>query len=230
MFNRILNLLENDDRERLQKNLESIDLPRLTVLSEPNQPQDFSYFPESGIGSIMAVSPSGKSVEVGIFGREGMSPPNSLFEDDQAPFKVFMQVEGSAHRIRNEHLFAALIESRTMRKLLSRYAQTLFVQTAYTALTNATHRIDERLARSLLMVHDRTAGDRLPVTHDFLAALLNVRRPSVTTALHILEGHRLIVAERGQITIRDRQALQAFAGDAYGVPEREFARLIGAMR
>ena len=119
MFNRILNLLENNDRERLQTNLEPIDLQRLTVLSEPNKPQDFTYFPESGIGSIMAVSPSGMTAEVGIFGREGMSPPNSLFEDDQAPFKVFMQVEGSAHRIRNEHLFAALIESRTMRKLLS---------------------------------------------------------------------------------------------------------------
>lgn len=229
MFNRILNLLEDSDRERLRKNLEPAYLPRLTVLSEPDQPQDYSYFPESGIGSIMAVSPSGETVEVGIFGREGMTPPNSLFEDNQAPFKVFMQVDGSGHRIRNEHLFAAMVESRPMRTLLSRYAQTLFVQTAYTALANATHRVDERLARSLLMVHDRTAGDRLFVTHDFLAGLLNVRRPSVTTALHILEGHRFIVAERGQVTIRHRQALEAFAGDAYGVPEREFARLIGSM-
>lgn len=230
MLNRILNLLENSDRERLLRNLEPAYLPRLTVLSQPDQPQDYSYFPESGIGSIMAVSPSGETVEVGIFGREGMTPPNSLFEDDQAPFKVFMQVEGDGHRIRNEHLFAAMVESRPMRKLLSRYAQTLFVQTAYTALANATHRVDERLARSLLMVHDRTAGDRLSVTHDFLAGLLNVRRPSVTTALHILEGHRFIVADRGQVTIRNRQALEAFAGDAYGIPEREFTRLIGSMR
>ncbi|APO77775.1 Crp family transcriptional regulator protein (plasmid) [Rhizobium etli 8C-3] len=230
MFNRILNLLEDSDRERLLKYLEPVALPRLAVLSEPDQPQEFSYFPESGIGSIMAVSPSGETVEVGIFGREGMSPPNSLFEDDRAPFKVFMQVEGNGHKIRNEHLFAALVSSRTMRKLLSRYAQTLFVQTAYTALTNATHHVDERLARSLLMVHDRTAGDRLSVTHDFLAGLLNVRRPSVTTALHVLEGHRFIVAERGQVTIRNREALQAFAGDAYGIAEREFTRLIGSMR
>ena len=117
-----------------------------------------------------------------------------------------------------------------MRRLISRYAQTLFVQTAYTALSNATHRVDERLARWILMVHDRTVGNRLLLTHDFLAAVLNVRRPSVTTALHILEGRRFITAERGQVTIRDRAALEAFAGDAYGVPEREFARLIGSMR
>jgi len=91
-----------------------------------------------------------------------------------------------------------MVESRPMRKLLSRYAQTLFVQTACTALANATHRVDERLARSLLMVHDRTAGDRLSVTHDFLAGLLNVRRPSVTTALHILEGHRSLCPRGGR--------------------------------
>ena len=99
MFNRILNLLEINDRERLLARLEPVDLPRRFVLSEPNQPQDFSFFPEAGIGSIVSISPSGQTAEIGIFGAEGMSPPNSLFEDDQAPFRVFMQVAGHGHRI-----------------------------------------------------------------------------------------------------------------------------------
>jgi CRP-like cAMP-binding protein len=230
MFNRILNLLESNDRDRVLAKLEPIDLPRLFVLSESNQPQEYSFFPEAGIGSIVSTTPSGQTAEVGIFGVEGMSPPNSLFEDYQAPFKVFMQIAGYGYRLRNEDLFEALKESRSMRRLLSRYAQTLFVQTAYTALSNATHRIDERLARWILMVHDRTPGDRLPLTHDFLAEMLNVRRPSVTTALHILEGNRFIIAERGLVVVRDRAGLESFAGDAYGAPEREFKRLIGSMR
>jgi len=230
MFNRILSLLETKDREPLLAKLEPVDLPRLSTLSEPNQPQEFSFFLEAGIGSIISRSPSGQTAEVGIFGAEGMSPPNSLFEDNQAPFKVFMQIAGYGHRIRNDDLFEALKHSHSMRRLLSRYAQTLFVQTAYTALSNATHRIDERLARWILMVHDRTVGDRLLLTHDFLAEMLNVRRPSVTTALHMLEGYRFIIAERGLVTVRDRAGLEAFAGDAYGAPEREFKRLIGAMR
>jgi len=159
-----------------------------------------------------------------------MSPPSSLFEDDEAPFRVFMQVSGTGHRIRNTQLFSALAESRSLRRLLSRYAQALFVQSTYTGFSNAHHRIEERLARWPCMVHDRSEGDELRLTHDFLAAMLNVRRPGVTTALHVLEGHHLIMAKRGAVTVRNREALQKFAGDAYGVPEHEFERLIGSMR
>lgn len=230
MFNRLLNLLQVEDKERLLPLMEEVELPRLMVLAEANQPQEYSYFPETGIGSIMAVSSTGREAEVAIFGREGMSPPSSLFEDDQAPFRVFMQVAGKGQRIRNSELFEALAESRSLRKLLSRYAQSLFVQTAYTGFSNAHHRIEERLARWICMVHDRSEGDQLRLTHDFLAAMLNVRRPGVTTALHVLEGHHLVVAQRGSVIVRDREALQKFAGDAYGVPEREFERLIGSMR
>jgi hypothetical protein len=101
------------------------------------------------------------------------------------------------------------------------------VQAAYTALSNAVHQVDERLARWLLMCHDRTATDEISLTHEFLSLMLAVRRPSVTTAIHMLEGNRFISAERGFITIRDREGLEEFAADAYGGPEREYETILG---
>lgn len=80
------------------------------------------------------------------------------------------------------------------------------------------------------MVHHRVDGDDIELTHEFLSLMLAVRRPSVTTALHVLEGHRLIRADRGWLTIRDRAGLQTFAGDAYGRSEEEYARLIRPMK
>jgi hypothetical protein len=80
------------------------------------------------------------------------------------------------------------------------------------------------------MCHDRTEGDEIALTHEFLSVMLAVRRPSVTDALHVLEGRRFIKAERALITVRNRAALEAYAHDAYGVPEREYQRLIGPMK
>jgi CRP-like cAMP-binding protein len=126
-------------------------------------------------------------------------------------------------------LIEAVDKSATLRTLLLRYAQTLAIQTAYTALSNAVHQIDERLARWLLMCHDRVDGNDLALTHDFLSIMLAVRRPSVTTALHVLEGNGFIRSERGCIVVRNRAALEEFASDSYGAPEREYKRLIGPM-
>jgi CRP-like cAMP-binding protein len=99
------------------------------------------------------------------------------------------------------------------------------IQVAATALTNGRYEIGQRLARWLLMCQDRL-GDQLPLTHDFLALMLGVRRPGVTSAMHVLEGEQLIYAERGLIRIRSRQRLEEYAGAAYGVPEAEYRRLI----
>ena len=106
---------------------------------------------------------------------------------------------------------------------------TLWTQSTYTALSNAMHHVEERLARWILMCHDRVDGDRIELTHDFIAVMLGVRRPSVTTALHLLEGNKLIYSERGIVTVRDRLELEVFAADAYGIPEREYARVIGQL-
>jgi len=116
--------------------------------------------------------------------------------------------------------------NRNFNKLMVRSIEAFSVQLAYTAISNALHDVNERLARWLLMCHDRVSGNEIALTHEFISLMLAVRRPSVTTSLHILEGNRFITAERGSITIRNRAALEEFAHDAYGKPEEEYRRLM----
>jgi CRP-like cAMP-binding protein len=114
-----------------------------------------------------------------------------------------------------------------LHEMLLRFVQVMITQASFTALSNANQSIEERLARWLLMCHDRIAGDDIPLTHEFLSIMLAVQRPSVTTALHMIEGNGFIKANRGNITILDREALVEFADGTYGAPEAEYKRLIG---
>lgn len=141
--------------------------------------------------------------------------------------EVFVQVEGTAQRIPLSRLLAALPENPVFSNLLARFIQTFASQICYTALCNANCQVDERLARWLLMCHDRVDGDEIALTHDFISSRLSVRRPSITTALHVLEGRKFVRAERGRVTIRDRKGLEEFAGGFYGKAEEEYRRLIG---
>jgi CRP-like cAMP-binding protein len=225
--NRLLGQLPEESFLEIADSLEFVDLPRSYVFSEPLKDCNYSYFIESGIGSIVAVSPEGQQSEVGIFGREGMTPAYLILETAMTPYSIFMQVPGTGYRLPNETLFAVAQRSAPLRRLLLRYAYVLSIQTAYTGLSNSIHHVDVRLARWLLMCHDRTRSDQFSLTHEFLAVMLSVRRSSVTNALHMLEGNHLIYSERSLITIRDRRALEDFAGDAYGIPESEYVRLIG---
>lgn len=208
--------------------MKAIELPRLQLLVAAGVPPEFAYFPEEGIGSIVVRSPEGQSVEIGMFGRDGVAPPALIAGSGQSPMEIFMQVGGHGYGIAMNVLAEAMNESEALRAVLARYAQVLSVQTAFTALSNAVHSVDVRLARWLLMCHDRVDGDELPLTHDFISVVLSVRRPSVTNSLHVLEGMYLIQSERGYVTIRDRTRLEAFAADAYGQPEAEYRRLMGA--
>ena len=227
--NRLLTLMPDEDFERLAPYLEPVHLPAKYVVATADEPVTHAYFPNSGIGSIVAVSPTGRHAETGVFGRDGFAPTSHLTGSDRSLYTIFIQQPGDGCRIDSDTMGELVEASATLRLLLVRYLHTLASQTAYAALTNAIHHINERLARWLLMCHDRCDGDDLAITHDFLSLMLAVRRPSVTTALHVLEGMRLIIAHRGHIIIRDRKGLEEFAKDAYGKPEAEYARLIGPM-
>lgn len=228
--NRLLQALEPDDYGLLAPHCTRLLLEKGQVLVRPQEPIAHAYFPARGLSSIIAISDGGNGVEVGLTGRDGMIGLPLLLDSDRTPHRVFMQVEGEAYRIAAGDLDQALDASATLRKLLLRFMQAFQVQTAYTALSNAIHTIEERLARWLLMSHDRQDSDEIPLTHDFMALMLGVRRPSVTIALHSLEGLGLIRATRGLVTIRGRPELEEFAGTAYGTPEAEYQRLIGPLR
>ena len=123
----------------------------------------------------------------------------------------------------------AIGQSAPLLGLMARYAQALPVQTAYAAWSNAVHPTEERLARWLPMCHDRAGGDEMTLTHEFTSVMLAMRRPSVTTSLHVLEGNGFIRSKRGVVVMRDRAGLEEFAGDGYEPPEREYERLIGPL-
>lgn len=228
--NQLLQRLSVDDYALIQPHLEAVTLDKRMTLFEPMQPISHAYFPDSGLGSVVAISPEEHKSEVGLFGCDGMSGISLLLGLDRTPCECVMQMAGAGHRIAAEPFRDLMRENDSLREALLPYVQAFAVQTAHTALSNAKHTVEERLARWLLMCHDRMPDDELPLTHDFLALMLVVRRPSVTTALHAIEGIGLVRNTRGCIIIRDRAALEGFAADAYGVPEAEYERIIGPLR
>ena len=227
--NRLLRAMSADDFALLAPHLQHCQAKKGAVLFEPNVPIETVWFMESGIGSIVTTSPEGLKAENGLFGRDGFGPVAVIMGSDRSPHQGMVQLNDDCLKMPAARLIEAVDKSANLRNLLLRYAQVLSIQTAYTALSNAVHPIDERLARWILMCNDRMDGD-LPLTHEFMSIMLAVRRPSVTTALHVLEGNGFIRAERGCIIVRNRAALEEFAGDSYGEPEREYERLIGPMR
>lgn len=227
--NRLLALMSPEDFGLLAPDLELIRATKGYLLVEMDGLIERLFFPEGAIASIIATSPEGQEIEAGLYGHDGCGPVAGILGADRSPHRNLIQVPDGSFRIRRGALMAAMDQSASLRGLLLRFAQVMNTQTSFTALSNAVHQLDERLARWLLMCHDRHVSEDIPLTHEFLSLMLAVRRPSVTTSLHILEGNGFIRNERGHITIRNRRALEEFAGDAYGKPEAEYDRLIGPM-
>jgi CRP-like cAMP-binding protein len=228
LHNRLLRALSAEDFGLLRPHLSHVALNRGDVIVEPNEPMEHVHFPEQGIASIVTTTPTdNRRLEVGIYGREGMSGTDLLLGDGRTPHEHFYQVSGSALRIDANELSGAIRQSPSCHALLLRYVQAFQVQVAYTAMSNGGYNIEERLARWLLMCHDRIDGDELPITHEFLGMMLGVRRSSVTLATQVLEGAGIITARRGRLGILKRDKLEEIASDSYGAPEAAYARLIG---
>ncbi|WP_245259388.1 Crp/Fnr family transcriptional regulator [Methylobacterium sp. 77] len=215
-----------DDYAAIHSALEPVSLKRKQVLVQPDEPLTHVYFMESGVASVVVGTPEGKRIEVGIIGHEGATGLALLFDVDTTPHETFIQIEGEALRI-GKSAFCSLIEQRpAFRKLMMRYAHIFQLHTAQTALSHGSFTLEERLARWLLMCHDRVDGNEFPITHEFLSIMLGVHRPGVTTTIHILEGAGMIRARRSRIEIVNREKLRAIAGSSYGVAEGEYRRLI----
>ena len=227
--NRILSRMSAEDFAILAPSLEPVICPLALVLVEQDEEIPFTYFLDEGLASLVPFSPDGQSAEGGIVGREGYVTPATILGSKTIPYKINIQMVGAGHRIPCDTLVAASNSRSRLRDVLLKFAQVLMVQMTYSVLANAVHPVDERLARWLLMVHDRSDSDDLALTHGFIALMLAVRRPSVTTALHVLQGNGFIRSDRGYTTIRDRAGLEEFAGDCYGKPELEYRRLLGPM-
>jgi CRP-like cAMP-binding protein len=195
-------------------------------LQSANRTVKAAYFLDSGIASVVAVANGSRSqAEVAVIGCEGVVGLPIVLGAGRSPCEIFIQVEGHGYCITAGDLARAMSESPGLREALLRYAHVFAVQASYTALANAHGKIEERLARWLLMAQDRIASDELLLTHEFLALMLGVRRAGVTVALQHFEMAGLIETGRGNIVIKDRDGLEESANGLYGAPEAEFERL-----
>src|SRR5438309_2563501 len=226
--NLLLRALDQSDFALLEPYLERVQLKHKDPLFDPNEPIGSVYFLEEGVASIVAEQEGGDQVEVGLYGREGMSGAAVVMGAEQSPHASMVQVgDPATYSIDSGLLLEACDASATLRRLLTRYVQSLNIQAAMTAASNAHYALPERLARWLLMCHDRTDDDRMELTHEFLSMMLAVRRSGVTVTLHTLEATGAIRSARGVVIITNRSRLEEIAGDAYGQPEAEYRRLIG---
>src|SRR4051812_44483584 len=216
--NGILAALTAEDRARVEPHLESVTLKMRERLETANRTVKIVYFITSGLGSVVAIGRAGRlHSEVGIIGREGMTGIAVILGVDRSPHETVMQLEGAAQSIAAEGLSRLMGESRSFSAVLLRYVHVFSIQAGHTALANARAKNGERLARWLLMAHDRVDGDELHLTHDFLALMLGTPRPGVTLAVQELEAKGLVGTARSSIRVVDRDGLIECANGCYGV-------------
>jgi len=225
--NRVLANLADSDRALLEPHLEPVKLTFRRVIEVRNKPVKHAYFPDDGIISVVANGREGLEVEVGIIGFDGMTAQSVIMGTDRSPNSTFVQIAGGGRCIRIDALRHAIGASVTLHRSLLAVVQSFIVQASSTALANGRSTVEARLARWLLMAHDRIDGDALPLTHEFLAVMLGVRRAGVTSALKDLESRGFVERRRGSIIVRERKGLLALARGIYGVAEAEQERLTG---
>jgi CRP-like cAMP-binding protein len=225
--NTLLASLTREDFDLLEPDLEKIQLPLRRQLEQRSRLIEYVYFLDSGLASMVVSAGADHSIEVGIVGNEGMTGLPILLGTDRPTYETFIQTAGEGRRISTKTLQRAIESSVGLRNNLLRYAHTLVTQMGYTALANGRYKLEERLARWLLMADDRTSGSSLHLTHEFLSLTLGTRRAGVTVALQDFQKRGIIDAKRSTITIKDRRALEESANGSYGTPEAEYERVFG---
>ncbi len=225
--NRLLESLPPDLRERLLPRLDRVQFAFKQIFYDVNQPITAVYFPISGVVSLVTITEDGGIVEVATVGNEGMVGIPLLLGAESTPGRAFVQVPGEGWRMEAAEFRAQLQRDDRLRDHLGRYTQSLFDQIAQSAACNRLHSINERCARWLLMTHDRVGRDEFPLTQEFLAQMLGVRRASVNAAASFLQRAGFIRYSRGVITILDRAGLESASCECYRILRDEFERLLG---
>lgn len=225
--NSLLAALPDDDQATLARFLHPISLPIQSTLFQANAPMTMLVFPESGLASV--VTPKNRVVEVGLVGREGFLGWPLLLGLLSHPYRTFMQASGDGYRLKAEDLPAVLDAVPALRDILYRYIGFQMVHIAQTAACNGIHSVRQRLARWLLMSHDRIGENSLHVTHEFLAFMLSVRRPSVGDTMKLLEQAGAVHQGHGRVLIVDRAKLKAESCSCYDITQAEYAKVRKAM-
>jgi CRP-like cAMP-binding protein len=215
--NRLLAALPARDYKRLAVYLTVVPLEQGAVLHEPGEVIQHTYFPESGLVSFLALMEEGVTVESGMVGYEGFVGHPVLLEGQYSPFRAVVQIAGAARRIEVAALREELSPRGPLTRLLARYLCAFLTQLGQTAACNCRHTVVKRCCRWLLEAHDRIGADEFPLTHEFLAAMLSVRRTGVTEVAGALQRAGLIRYRRGRVAILDRPGLEETACCCYRV-------------
>lgn len=215
--NSMLLALEEEEFRAVRPLLEPMTMIRYQVLYEQNGKIEYAYFPNEGMVSLVILASDGRSVEVGISGRDGIVGLPRAFGFDDAPTRAMVQVPGNGLRIPSVSLVETLEQCQGLRLQIERYIITQQWQVAQTALCNRLHDMAQRLARWLLVCQDTVDSGWLPLTHEFLAQMLGSGRPTVTIAAGVLERAGLIESTRGSVKIVNRKRLEDAACECYGV-------------
>ncbi|MCK9605105.1 MAG: Crp/Fnr family transcriptional regulator [Methylomonas sp.] len=220
--NCLLRSLPQLDRDRLVARSESVELIFAEVLYRTGDAIPHVYFPTGGFISLVTPVSADTGVEVGLIGSEGVLGITLMLGIEIAPFQARVQGAGTALRINTALFLRELQQSLALQQILKRYLYVSMRQLAQTVACNRYHLVEARLARWLLMTHDRAEADTFHVTHVFLAYILGVRRVGITKAAHSLQQQKLISYRRGDITILDRIGLEAVACVCYQIDKETY--------
>ena len=213
--NTLLLSIPDEEYRSLRPFLESVELPYHLSLQEPKEKIEFGYFPNTGLASFIVPLSDGRTVEVGIVGKDGFVGLILAVGMIRSPYRAIVQIRGQGMKIKAEALQSILGSCPGLQLTLHRYAQLQSLQVAQIAVCNRVHEIEQRLARWLLMCQDRVESDVIPMTQDFLAAMLGTGRPSVSLAAGILKKAGVIDYMHGTVRILNRKSLEAAACECY---------------
>jgi CRP-like cAMP-binding protein len=229
--NLLLAVMPEHERKRIEPYAETIALPARATLCAPDETPPYAYFPLSGVYSALVHAQSGEAVEVGMIGREGLVGISLVLGEATNPFEVMVQVPGTALRFEREaFLEHVLAPGHALCDALLKFANLYLATVAQTAVCNRVHRIEQRLARWLLEMHDRADSATLPMTHELLGLMLGAYRPSITNALKTLQDHGVLRVARGRVTIVDVQGLENDACECHQTIRRRTAATMREIR
>jgi CRP-like cAMP-binding protein len=225
--NILLAMLPRAEYDGLADCLEPAHLTLRQLLFDINTPIEYVYFPSSGVASLLSPPDNGDGVgiEVGLVGREGMVGLPVFLDSEAGRFRCIVQLAGDGLRMRAQDFRARVQRGSALHQLLLRYTHTFLTQIAQTLACNSRHAVEQRLCRWLLMMQSRAGSDQFQMTHEFLSAMLGVRRASVTEAARKLKTGGAINYERGALTVLDRGKLETSACSCYLVAQQELNRL-----
>lgn len=219
--------LPRADRNRILGRCSTVDLAFGEILCDPDEVLRHVYFPLDGFISLVKIVGATQRLEMGLVGNEGMLGATLALGINTAPLRGVVQGSGTSLRMTAAQLRRELVDSPALARRLNRYLYVFLAQLSQTAGCNRFHEVESRLARWLLMTHDRAHKDNFELTHHFLADMIGVRRSAVTIAAGGLKKRKLITYSRGNITILSRRGLEAAACDCYDSVIADYAEQFG---